>query len=556
VPNRLRENDLESIVDVVRQSTNGARRSEIAEVLNQVPQRTLQYWLKSLVEHGRLMQEGKGPAARYQLPRVVEEHKETAVRTAAPGEEKPEEAVVPLSAESEKIRDYLRQPSASRKAVGYNRQFLDGYRPNTSFYLSPKERAHLAEVGRTKAGIEAAGTYAKQILDRLLIDLSWNSSRLEGNTYSLLDTRRLIEFGEEAQGGNRLEAQMILNHKDAIAFLVSAADEIGFNRYTVLNLHGILAQNLLPDEAAAGRLRRIAVGIEKSAFHPLEVPQLIEECFNQVQATAEAIRDPFEQSLFAMVQLPYLQPFDDVNKRVSRLAANIPFIKGNLSPLSFTDVPRSIYTDAILGVYELNKVDLLKDVFVWAYERSAERYAAVRQSLGDPDPFRQRHREALRQLVGDVVRGNMDRKEAAAYIAEWVKQNVTTDERERLRETAESDLLSLHEGNFARLQIRPSEFAAWQITWENKGLAFPAPEERYDTGRDAVVFWGLDRDQRIRCIISKKALNDHFRGDSRNKLEVFRENRPVIEEIARHKYLSGRVEPDGIVLIRTADIPH
>ena len=487
---------------------------------------------------------------------LAEKQKETAARQAAPGEEKPEEAMVPLSAESKKIHEYLRQPSEARKAVGYNRQFLDGYRPNTSFYLSPKERAQLAELGRTKAGVEAAGTYAKQILNRLLIDLSWNSSRLEGNTYSLLDTRRLIEFGEQAQGRNRLETQMILNHKDAIAFLVSAAEEIGFNRYTVLNLHAILAQNLLLDEEAAGRLRRIAVGIEKSAFHPLEVPQLIEECFNQVLATANAIQDPFEQSFFAMVHLPYLQPFDDVNKRVSRLAANIPFIKGNLSPLSFTGVPRSSYTDAMLGVYELNRVDLLKDVFIWAYERSADRYAAVRQSLGDPDPFRQRHREALRQLVGDVVRGKMKRKAAAAYIAEWVKDNVTADERETFRGIAETDLLSLHEGNFARLQVRPSEFAAWQAAWENKELAFPAPEERYDIGRDVVVFWGLDRDQRIPCAISREALDDHFRGDNRNKLEVFRENRPAIEEITRRKYLSGRVEPDGTVLIRTADNPH
>jgi Fic family protein len=556
MPQRLRGKDLESIVDLVRQRPDGARRSDIAEALQGVPQRTLQYWLKSLVDHGQLIQGGKGPAARYRLPAATDEQKEKPARQASAGEEKPEEAVVPLSAESERIREYLRQPSGARKAVGYHRQFLDGYRPNTSFYLSPKERAHLAEVGKTKAEVEAAGTYAKQILNRLLIDLSWNSSRLEGNTYSLLDTRRLIEFGEEAQGGNRLEAQMLLNHKDAIAFLVSAADEIGFNRFTILNLHGILAQNLLADEAAAGRLRRIAVGIEKSAFHPLEVPQLIEECFNQVLATADAIRDPFEQSFFSMVQLPYLQPFDDVNKRVSRLAANIPFIKGNLSPLSFTGVPRSSYTDAILGVYELNKVDLLKDVFIWAYERSAERYAAVKQSLGDPDPFRQRHREALRQLLGDVVRGKMDRKMAAAHIAEWVKNNVTAEDRATFREMAESDLLSLHEGNFARLQVRPSEFAAWQVAWENKELTFPVPEEKYDTARDVVVFWGLDRDQRIRCIISEEALNDHFRGDNRNKLEVFRENRPAIEEIARRKYLSCRIEPDGSVLIRTADIPH
>jgi len=547
--------DLAAVVDFLRQSADGARSSEIAKALNEVPQRTLQRWLKGLVEEGRIAQEGKGPAARYRLPRAAaEEQKETEARQVTPSEEKTEEAVVPLSAESEKIREHLRQPSAARKAVGYNRQFLDGYRPNMTFYLSPKERAHLAEVGTTKAGLEAAGTYAKQILNRLLIDLSWNSSRLEGNTYSLLDTRRLIEFGEVAEGGNKLEAQMILNHKDAIAFLVSAADDIGFNRYTILNLHGILAQNLLRDEGAAGRLRRIAVGIEKSAFHPLEVPQLIEECFNQVLATAAAIQDPFEQSFFAMVQLPYLQPFDDVNKRVSRLAANIPFIKGNLSPLSFTGVPRSSYTDAILGVYELNKVDLLKDVFIWAYERSAERYAAVRQSLGDPDPFRQRHREALRHIVGDVVRQHLDRKEATAYIAEWLNNNVAVDERGKFREMAESDLLSLHEGNFARLGVRPSEFAAWLVAWENKDLTFPAPEERYDSVRDVVVFSGLDRDQRIRCAISEEALNDHFRGDHRNKLEVFRENRPAIEEIAGRKYLSGQVEPDGSVLIRTADI--
>jgi DNA-binding transcriptional ArsR family regulator len=555
MPRRVREEELNLIVDVVRQSANGARRGDIATALRAVPQRTLQYWLKSLVEDGRLTQEGKGPAARYRLPRTAEEEqKETKASQAIRGEEKPEEAVVPLSAESEKIREYLRQPSAARKAVGYNRQFLDSYRPNTTFYLSPQERAHLAGVGTTKAGIEAAGTYAKQILNRLLIDLSWNSSRLEGNTYSLLDTRRLIEFGEEVEGGNRLEAQMILNHKDAIAFLVSAADEIGFNRYTILNLHGILAQNLLRDEGAAGRLRRIAVGIEKSAFHPLEVPQLIEECFNQVLATAAAIQDPFEQSFFAMVQLPYLQPFDDVNKRVSRLAANIPFIKGNLSPLSFIGVPRSSYTDAMLGIYELNKVDLLKDVFIWAYERSAERYAAVRQSLGEPDPFRQRHREALRQLVGDVVRQHLDRKGATAYIAEWLNNNVAVDERGQFREMAESDLLNLHEGNFARFGVRPSEFAAWQVAWENKELTFPAPEARYDGARDVVVFWGLDRDKRIRCVISEEALDDHFHNDNRNKLDVFRENLPTIEEIARRKYLSGQIEPDGSVSIRTADI--
>ena len=221
---------------------------------------------------------------------------------------------------------------------------------------------------------QPAGTHARHILNRLSIDLSWNSSRPEGNTYSLLDTHRLIEVGEEAEGKERLDTQMILNHKEAIEFPVDAADAIGFNRYTILNLHALLADNLLANPDAPGRLRHIGVGIGRSVFHPLEVPQLIGECFDRILATASAIVDPFEQAFFVMVQLPYLQPFDDVNKRVSRLAANIPLIKSNLSPLSFEDVPRDIYTEAVLGVYELNRHQLLRDVFIWAYRRSAARY--------------------------------------------------------------------------------------------------------------------------------------------------------------------------------------
>lgn len=92
--------------------------------------------------------------------------------------------------------------------------------------------------------------------------------------------------------------------------------------------------------------------------------------------TAESIKDPFEQAFFVTVHLPYLQPFDGVNKRVARLAANIPLFKANLSPLSFSDVPADLYKEAILGVYELQNFDLLRDVFVWACQRSAKQYVA------------------------------------------------------------------------------------------------------------------------------------------------------------------------------------
>lgn len=474
---RIPEEALAAIEKAVQLRPEGADLPHIASSLNPpVAKRTLQYRLKYLVDAGRLVKESDDRWAKYRIASATPVNPapqtpgfdQTASVSTAPAVR---EDTVPLSPASKEIRRYLSQDIAARKPVGYNRQFLDSYRPNVTFYLSEAQRAHLAQVGKPNFAEQAAGTYAKQILNRLLIDLSWNSSRLEGNTYSLLDTKRLIDFGEEAEGRDRLETQMIVNHKDAIAFLVNDAEEIGFNRYTILNLHGILAQNLLPDPAAPGRLRHMGVGIEKSTFHPLEVPQLVEECFNQLLATAAAIKDPFEQALFAMVQLPYLQPFDDVNKRVSRLAANIPFIKRNLSPLSFTDVERGLYTNAILGVYEQNQVDLLRDVFLWAYERSAARYVAVRQSLGEPDPFRFTHSASLRLIVGEVVRGRMDRAAAAAHVHSWVKQNIPEAEREQFREMAETELLSLHEGNFARYQIRPSEFTAWQQVWSQGSRA-------------------------------------------------------------------------------------
>jgi hypothetical protein len=457
--NRISDDDLTAIETAVAAYAGGASAQQILQALPPIPLRTLQYRLKSLVDRGRLVKLREGRWARYVLPASLPE----AAAASRPAEDGA--SIIPLSATGAEVRDYVRQPPEARRPVGYDRRFLDGYRPNVSFYLSSDERTHLAAVGRPRIAEQPAGTYARQILNRLLIDLAWNSSRLEGNTYSLLDTKRLIELGEEAKGRGHLDAQMILNHKDAIEFLVSTADDIGFNRYTILNLHALLANNLLTDATAAGRLRYIAVGIERSAFHPLEVPQLIEEAFDQILAVASAITDPFEQAFFVMVQMPYLQPFDDVNKRVSRLAANIPLIRGNLAPLSFTDVPRRTYTEAVLGVYELNKVDLLKDVFIWAYERSAARYVAVRQSLGEPDPFRLRYRTQLRALIADLVRSRVGRREAVAYIAAWSNDAVAPDDRNRFEEVAEAELTSLHEGNFARYLIRPSEFAAWREMW-------------------------------------------------------------------------------------------
>jgi hypothetical protein len=447
------EADLQAIEAAVAQFPDGASAAQITGALAEPgARRTLQYRLRALVDAGRLRLTGDGRAARYH-------HGDEIIAQPGPAD------IVPISPEGNAVLAYVRQPVAVRQPVGYERSFLDRYRPNETFYLTQQQRDHLATIGKPQIEAAAAGTYAKQILNRLLIDLAWNSSRLEGNTYSLLDTRRLLDFGEAAEGRGPREAQMILNHKDAIEFLVANANDVGFNRYTILNLHALLANNLLADPTAVGRLRHIIVVIDGSTFHPLEGPGLIEECFDQILATAAAIDDPFEQAFFIMVQLPYLQPFDDVNKRVSRLAANIPMIRANLAPLSFTEVPGDLYTRATLGVYERNDITLLRDVFLWAYQRSAARYAAVRQSMGEPDPFRLRYREQLRDVVRNVVLGAMSRQATRAHLVTTSREFIPTADQDQFAEVAETELLGLHEGNFARYLVRPSEFAAWQQIW-------------------------------------------------------------------------------------------
>ena len=205
----VREEHLLAIEEVLREHPEGRTVSQIEAALPTVPpRRTLQYRLKSLVDRKRLIMEGTGRRMHYRLPPPVS----LAFQATAgsPTVSFRLEVLPPLSMAGVEIQEYVRQPLTARRPVGYDRAFLDSYRPNETFYLSQAEREHLGEVGRPVVADQPAGTYARQILNRLLIDLSWNSSRLEGNTYSLLDTTRLIELGEEAEGKQRLEAQMIL----------------------------------------------------------------------------------------------------------------------------------------------------------------------------------------------------------------------------------------------------------------------------------------------------------------------------------------------------------
>lgn len=455
MPKKIKE-ELKNLVLLLFHYPNGASIEELLNALDHtVPKRTLQYRLSHLITDGIIRKEGASRRSRYLI-------NETGVGTLEAAESAQETFTVPLSPEAQELKKLISKPIQLRRHVSYQRAFLDTYEPNQTFYLSQSVLQRLRKLGSGVEKGRPAGTYARKVYQRLLIDLSWNSSRLEGNTYSLLETEKLLATGEEALGKDRMDTQMILNHKEAIEFLVDMAEEIAINRTTILNIHGLLSHELLLDPRACGKLRTSPVKIGKSVYHPVEVPHLIEDHFSLIIQKAAAIKNPFEQSFFLMVHLPYLQPFLDVNKRVSRLAGNIPFIRENLSPLSFVDVPESDYIQGLLSIYELNRIELFRDVFVWAYERSASLYLATLETLGQPDPFRARYRDLIRRAVYSVVQQKMNQQQGSQFISKLAHENIPPEDRKRFIEIADIELNGLHEGNFARFRIRPSEFFDWQ----------------------------------------------------------------------------------------------
>lgn len=445
------DRQLAALLDVLLASPDGKTMAEIAARLNEaLSRRTLNRRLAELERRGQVARRGKGRRVRYYPIRNVQQPPQGQVV------DRPEW----ISKVGLEIQTHVCQPLSGRRPVGYQRSLLADYQPNQTRYLGSRLSAHLSELGSPISPERPSGTFARDILGRILIDLSWASSRLEGNTYSRLDTQRLVEFGQVAEGKDAVETQMILNHKAAIELLVEGIEEVGFNAYTFLNLHALLSENLLADPLASGRLRQRPVEIAASPYVPTAVPQLIEECFQEILRKAAQVADPFEQAFFLLVHIPYLQPFEDVNKRVSRLGANIPFIKNNLSPLSFVDVPENLYVESVLGVYELARYELLRDLFVWAYERSCQRYVVIRDSVAEPDIFRMRYREALIEVVGEVVRKNL--AAAGPAVRELAAPLVEPTHLEHFVKMVSTDLRHLHEGNIARYRLRPSDFRRWK----------------------------------------------------------------------------------------------
>lgn len=213
---------------------------------------------------------------------------------------------------------------------------------------------------------------AQKELERLVIELSWKSSKIEGNTYTLLDTEKLILENKTAPGHDRKETQMILNHKDAFLYLRSHIKTYQkLTRRNLEELHAILVKKLGVDTG----LRRKPVGVTGSIYRPLDnYYQIIEAVSDLVKAVNQVV-SPQTKALLVLLGISYIQPFTDGNKRTARLMANALLLSHRCAPLSYRSVNENEYREAMLVFYEINTMVPFKKIFLEQYEFAATNYA-------------------------------------------------------------------------------------------------------------------------------------------------------------------------------------
>ena len=208
-------------------------------------------------------------------------------------------------------------------------------------------------------------------LERLAIDLSWKSSQIEGNTYSLLETERLLKEKETAEGKNKDEATMLFNHKEAIDFIVENPDYLDpIEIKRIEDIHSILTKELGVDR----NIRKRRVGISGTNYKPLDNEYQIREALQQMCNLVNTTKNVFEKALILLVLLSYIQAFTDGNKRLARIVSNACLVSNKYCPISYRTIDSVEYKKAMLIFYEQNNISVFKNIFMNQFEFAVNTY--------------------------------------------------------------------------------------------------------------------------------------------------------------------------------------
>jgi Fic family protein len=440
-----KDQDKATVLQALKEQNAPISLPELIKVLgHDYPDRTVRRWLTEWIKKGIILKQGEKRGTRYLA--VKENLTEPTDRY--------------FSQASQKIISQIKAPYDLRKPVTYQPTWLNEYRPNKDFYLSSTQRAELEETGSRAKKYKTAGTYARHIYNRLLVDLSYNSSRLEGNTYSLLETEKLINEGTANPNKPDEEKTMILNHKEAIRFLVDNCEQPNIDETTIYTLHYLLSDGLVAPEYA-GKVRDYGVQIRGSTYIPLENPTLLKKYLKDIQNKANQIKNPFEKSIFLLAHIAYLQSFVDVNKRTSRLIANFPLFNANLVPLSFDAIEKNSYIDAMIAIYELNDIKPLIDLYLFSYRHTAEKYDVTVEAIGF-DRVRVQYRQQRREIVRHIVTEKLHGVEMNKYIKLMSNRLSGSNDQKQFIRNIHEDLEQLGPQSIIGMGITIKQVEGWK----------------------------------------------------------------------------------------------
>ncbi len=328
-----------NILQFIKNNQTASNR-EIQEYLEKIDRKfsriTIVREVNSLLDMGIIIKKGKGRNARY------------------------EEAIKNKLLKYFDVDKYF-EKQIDKREVAFEKFNFDIFKNITEIF-SKKEILELEKLNLDyKKRVEKfSSVIFKKETERLVIELSWKSSQLEGNTYSLIDTEILIKENKEAKGHNREEAIMILNHKKTLDYILNKKSnfkKITFSK--IENIHSLIVQDL----GISKGLRKKPVGIIGTKYSPLDNEHQIREAIEKAIKRLNALENPFSKACIAILLISYIQPFEDGNKRTARLLGNAILLSFDICPLSFRSIDTADYKKATILFYEQNSIRFFKELF-------------------------------------------------------------------------------------------------------------------------------------------------------------------------------------------------
>lgn len=268
--------------------------------------------------------------------------------------------------------DYFQIETDKRNGnIGYNFSIFSEQFPDEIFLKKEVEELNIITENFKNKSKEISKTIEQKELERFVIELSWKSSKIEGNTYTLLDTELLLKEGLKASGHSEEEAIMILNHKKAFKYILCVKEKFKeSNIHMIEDIHRLLVEGL---DVSFG-LRSKPVGVTGSKYIPLSIPTQINEALNGLCVLINKMKSPYDKALIALMGISYIQPFEDGNKRTARLFTNAILLAYDCAPLSYRNVDEVNYRESMLTFYEKNSILPMKDIFKKQYIFACENY--------------------------------------------------------------------------------------------------------------------------------------------------------------------------------------